>query len=174
MSPSDVYEQLKANRNPNWVEDWDFLVRQRKVPQVSIMGRLDSVSVQREKKREMRTQNTPLRAKRTRINEEIPSETLELLSESDDTSISTDEEFRDEYRPRSKTPRPSCLFCWKYQQRICLKKQDKLLIVGDYCYYCDEMKRSFANTSIFNHSRRGKSLPLFAIAKHSPSPTKQK
>ena len=107
MSPSDVYEQLKANRNPNWVENWDFLVRQRKVPQVGIMGRLDSVSVQREKKREMRTQNTLLRAKRTRINEEIPSETLELLSESDDTSISTDEEFRDEYRPLSTTPTPS-------------------------------------------------------------------
>jgi hypothetical protein len=26
MSPSDVYEQLKANRNPVWVENWDFLL----------------------------------------------------------------------------------------------------------------------------------------------------
>lgn len=82
LSPSDVYERLKANSNPKWEEDWDFLVGQRKVPQVGIMGRLDSVSVQRENKREMSTQNTPLSAKRTRLNEETPSETIEFPSES--------------------------------------------------------------------------------------------
>jgi len=100
ISALDAFDQLKASRRPSWQEDWDFLINQRKVPQVGLMQGLDSTLMQKEKRAAKRNERRSVKL----IKEDIVHSIEE--SESEENSENEMNEFLPS--PKKKT-RPSTI-----------------------------------------------------------------
>ncbi len=100
ISASDAYERLKSSRSPSWQEDWNFLLNQRKVPQVGWMKGCDRSFIERENRAADRRRRRPMS-----IKESGPVSIIEEAKNNDDSDM--DEDDSGEFIPEAKRLRKS-------------------------------------------------------------------
>jgi len=100
ISASDAYERLKSSRSPSWQEDWNFLLNQRKVPQVGWMKGCDRSFIERENRAADRRRRRP-----KSIKESGPVSIIEEAKNNDDSDM--DEDDSGEFIPEAKRLRKS-------------------------------------------------------------------
>jgi hypothetical protein len=99
VSPLDVMERLRASRNEFWEEDYQFLLGQRKFPQIGMMNGTDRKSLNRLKRVCERSDLTASRSKKKNgipdaDNEQYEDDQLDKLEENEDCNYEKeDSEF---------------------------------------------------------------------------------
>ncbi|KAK4006922.1 hypothetical protein OUZ56_012077 [Daphnia magna] len=94
--PKDVLERLKSKRYQHWQEDYDFLLGQRKFPQIGFIAGIDKLMLEQEKRMDERQQRYTRNSK-SNYQSEDESTSREI---DDDSSIpDTTETIDEDYRP---------------------------------------------------------------------------
>lgn len=91
LSPPNVYELLKSTRAHHWQEDWDFLQKQQRVPQIGYMSGVDKQTLELEErraKRIRRKENSALTT--TSMFKDV--EAIEMETDNDEESSSKEDD----------------------------------------------------------------------------------
>lgn len=93
--PKDVLERLKSKRYQHWQEDYDFLLGQRKFPQIGFIAGIDKLMLEQEKRMDERQQRYTRNSKSNYQSEdESTSREIDDDSSIPDTTETIDEDSR--------------------------------------------------------------------------------